>query len=112
MLPSSRFAAIVLSLLMVSERALAERSAPRSVSNTAAGAAPTEAQRRYEEGVRAYAAGRYREAIDLFREADQRAPSAALSFDIARAYTQLGDDAGALSSYREYLRRSENAEDA
>jgi hypothetical protein len=62
--------------------------------------------------VRAYAAGRYREAIDLFRDADRQAPSAALSFDMARAFTQLGDDAGALSAYREYLRRSENPEDA
>ncbi|HEX7671782.1 MAG TPA: hypothetical protein VF395_19445, partial [Polyangiaceae bacterium] len=94
MLSSSRFAAVALSLLMVSERALAERPVSRPVSSTGEGAAsPTEAQRRYEDGVRAYAAGRYREAIDLFRDADQRAPSAALSFDMARAYTRLGDDA-------------------
>jgi hypothetical protein len=113
MLPSSRtsVAAVALSLLMVTGRAVAQQPAPKPNPGEER-ARFTEAERLYEDGVRAYAAGRYQDAIDLFRDADRRAPSAALSYDMARAYVGLGDDAGALGSYREYLRRSENPDDA
>jgi tetratricopeptide (TPR) repeat protein len=60
--------------------------------------------------VRAYEAGRFREAADLFHEADRLEPSALLSFNIAKAYEQMGDEPKALAAYREYLRRLPQAE--
>lgn len=63
------------------------------------------ASARYQEGRSAYASGRYKDAIDCFREADSLAPSPALSFNTALAYDKLLDPAGALAHYREYLRR-------
>ena len=71
-----------------------------------------EAKARYEDGVQAYAGGRYKDAVDLFLAADKLSPSAPLSFNIARAYEKLGDDSGALRWYRDYLRRSPNAQNA
>lgn len=63
------------------------------------------AQARYEQGVTAYEAGRFQVAIGFFREADDLAPTAQLSYNIAQAYEKLGDVARALEYYREYLRR-------
>lgn len=63
----------------------------------------------YEKGMDAFRAGRYREAINAFREADRIAPSPALSFDVALAHEQLGEVARALEHYREYLRRAPDA---
>jgi tetratricopeptide (TPR) repeat protein len=70
------------------------------------------ARARYQEGADAYSAGRYKDAVDLFLEADQLSPSAPLSFNVARAYEHIGDDAGALRWYRDYLRRAPAAENA
>lgn len=70
-----------------------------------------EARARYAEGAQAYAEGRYTDAIDLFLEADRIRPSAALSFNIARAYEKLRDVSGALRWYRDYLRRAQQAVD-
>jgi tetratricopeptide (TPR) repeat protein len=63
------------------------------------------ARARYEAGVAAYRAGRFREAVDAFLAADRLSPRAALSFNIARAYDKLEDVAKALEYYRDYLRR-------
>jgi hypothetical protein len=63
------------------------------------------ARNRYDEGVAAYQAGRFQQAIALFLVADELAPRAALAFNIARAYERLEDNAQALRYYREYLRR-------
>src|SRR6187399_760923 len=71
-----------------------------------------EAKTKYQEGAQAYSAGRYKDAVDLFLAADQMAPSAPLSFNIARAYEKLPDDAGALRWYRDYLRRNPEAANA
>jgi len=70
-----------------------------------------QARRHYTAGVESYEAGQFRDAIDHFLEANRLAPSPALSFNIARAYEKLGDDAGALGFYRDYLRRAPEAED-
>ncbi len=70
-----------------------------------------EAAKRYDLGVHAYQEARYKDAIDLFLEADKLAPSSALSFNIARAYEKIKDSSNALSWYRDYLRREPNAED-
>jgi tetratricopeptide (TPR) repeat protein len=83
---------------------------------TAAGAgtpdARSAAKARYEAGVAAYREGRYRDAIEQFLEADRLAPSAAFSFNIARAYSQASDAPNALRWYRDYLRRSPGAANA
>jgi tetratricopeptide (TPR) repeat protein len=64
------------------------------------------AEQRFSEGAQAYKQGRYREAIELFKQADVLSPSAPLSFNIAQAYERMNDGRGALAWYRDYLRRS------
>jgi tetratricopeptide (TPR) repeat protein len=66
---------------------------------------------RYRRGVEAYQEGRFRDAIDLFLDADQLAPSAALSFNIGSAYEEIGETPSALRWYRDYLRRDPAAAD-
>jgi tetratricopeptide (TPR) repeat protein len=66
----------------------------------------TQAKAKYEQGADAYGAGRYKDAAELFLSADKLSPSAPLSFNIARAEEKLGNPAGALRWYRDYLRRS------
>ena len=72
----------------------------------------TQAKAKYERGADAYVAGRYKEAVELFLAADRLSPSAPLSFNIARAEEKLGDTAGALRWYRDYLRRSPTVRNA
>jgi tetratricopeptide (TPR) repeat protein len=72
----------------------------------------TEAKATFEQGVLAYREGRYLQAAQHFLEADRLAPSSALSFNIAKAYEQLGDTSGALRWYRDYLRRAPSAHNA
>lgn len=83
---------------------------------TAGGASPeqrqSEAKSRYEQGAQAYSAGRFKDAIDFFLAADALAPSAALSFNIARAYEKINDDAACLQWYRDFLRRAPEAKNA
>ena len=68
-----------------------------------------EGKARYERGAEAYSAGRFKDAIELFLQADALAPSAALSFNIARAYEKIGDDASSLQWYRDFKRRAPDA---
>ncbi len=69
-----------------------------------------EAQARFDAGVTAYQEGRFRDAVERFKEADGLAPSALLSFNIAKVYERMGDNRNALASYRDYLRRLPAAE--
>jgi hypothetical protein len=74
-----------------------------------AGAAGSEQRKaqaasKYEQGVAAYLGEHYAEAVRFFLEADAIEPSAALSFNIARAYERLDDDAATLRWYRNYVR--------
>ena len=96
--------ALLFSALLFAAHARAADPAPETPD--ASPQARQEAKERYEQGAAAYEAGRFKDAVDLFREADRLAPSAPLSFNIARAYEKLGDDAGALRWYRDYLRRA------
>jgi hypothetical protein len=66
----------------------------------------------FDEGVRAYAAGRYYDAIDRFTETARIYPNQQLSFNIAKAYDNLGHRSAALCFYREYLRSSSDPPDA
>ncbi len=70
------------------------------------------AKSKYNEGVQAYRAEHYADAVRLFLEADALEPSAALSYNIARAYEKLADDAQTLRWYRNYLRLNPNAAEA
>src|SRR5258706_5923626 len=72
-----------------------------------AGAAGSEQRKaqaasKYEQGVAAYLGEHYADAVRFFLEADAIEPSAALSFNIARAYERLDDDAATLRWYRNY----------
>src|SRR5690606_37027112 len=71
-----------------------------------------QAKAKQAEGVAAFREGRYVSAIEAFREADQCVPSAALSFNIARAYDGLEDTGQSLFWYADYLRRAPEAADA
>ena len=73
--------------------------------------AKARAQTHFERGAKAYKEGRYKDAIDAFLDAHREYPSPSLSFNTARAYERMGDNAGALRFYREYLRQSPGAED-
>lgn len=65
----------------------------------------------FEKAASAYAAGHYYDAIEQFLEVDRFYPNDQLPFNIAKAYDNLGNRAGALRYYREYLRRSPAAPD-
>jgi tetratricopeptide (TPR) repeat protein len=100
-----RRASFVLSwLLCVTSVAHAQTAASPPDPSSEAGKR-AEGRVRYERGAAAYAAGRFRDAIDLFLQADALAPSAALSFNIARSYEKNGDDASTLQWYRDFRRR-------
>ncbi len=101
----ARFISLLLGVSLASVSAHAE---PRELERESE-VARAEAKGMYERAVRAYKARHYREAIELFLAADRLAPRAALSFDVGRAYDQLGDGRAALRCYREYLRRSPSA---
>jgi len=70
------------------------------------------AQGHFARGIGEYRAKRYKDAIDAFLLANDLYPSAAISFNIARAYESLQYPAGALRFYRDYLRRDPAAADA
>jgi tetratricopeptide (TPR) repeat protein len=69
------------------------------------------AKERYKKGVEAYGAGRYKDAIDLFLEANQLSPEPTLSYNIGIAYQDMGDVAAAMRWFRDYLRRAPVAKD-
>jgi tetratricopeptide (TPR) repeat protein len=95
-------------LLSVGRPLLAQNAeAPPDPSSEAGKRA--EGKARYERGAEAYSAGRFKDAIDLFLQADALAPSAALSFNIARAYEKIGDDASTLQWFRDFRRRAPDA---
>jgi hypothetical protein len=69
------------------------------------------AQAIFGQGVAAYKEGRYFDAVELFLETNRIYPDSKLCFNIARAFEGLGNSAGALRYYREYLRRTPAAAD-
>jgi len=66
----------------------------------------------FEKGVTAYREGRFYDAVDIFLETNRLYPDPKLSFNVGRAFEGMGNQAGALRYYREYLRRSPDASDA
>jgi tetratricopeptide (TPR) repeat protein len=70
------------------------------------------ARQHYNTGAQLYAQGKYSDAVDQFLAADRIAPSAALSYDIARSYEKLGETSLALRWFRDYLHRAGEPADA
>jgi tetratricopeptide (TPR) repeat protein len=66
---------------------------------------------KYNRGVEAFGQKRYKDAADLFLEADAIASSASFAYNISLAYEQLGDSATSLKWSREYLRRKPDTPD-
>ncbi len=58
----------------------------------------------FVEGMQAFEERRFGDAISAFRRASELVPSADLTFNIARAYEELGELDGAVENYRRYLR--------
>jgi len=69
------------------------------------------ARGKFREGVKAYDERRYKDAIDLFLQANTAAPSPAFVFNIALAYEGMGDSTSALSWFRSYLRQTTDTPD-
>ena len=107
--------ALVLCLALSARTAFCQErvDAPNSPSDESlAEQRRAQAAAKYQRGVDAYAAAQYKDAAELFLEADKLSPSAPLSFNIARAEDHLGNAAGALRWYRDYLRRAPTAKNA
>jgi hypothetical protein len=69
------------------------------------------AQAIFGQAMLAYKEARYFDAVELFLETNRIYPDSKLCFNIARAFEGLGNTAGALRYYREYLRRTPAATD-
>jgi tetratricopeptide (TPR) repeat protein len=93
-----------------SDEGRAKGSASPTPSREPSGVAA--AKQNYEAGVKAYQNGRHEDAIRFFTEADRLAPSAPLSFNIARVYERMGAGGQAFRFYRDYLRRAPGAANA
>jgi tetratricopeptide (TPR) repeat protein len=105
---TSFLSSIVLVLVCASTTVVAQQTRTgRGVDATVT----REARQHHREGVSAFAAGRYPEAIQAFLAADRLRPSPALSFNIAKAYEREGNTAEALQHYREYLHRAGQPQD-
>ena len=66
----------------------------------------------FEKGVSAYREGRFYDAVDIFLETNRLYPDPKLSYNVGKAFEGMGNQAGALRYYREYLRRLPDAPDA
>lgn len=107
--------ATALALALASSAATPARAEPPAQAPSAEGQAEARrsaAKEKFEQGVAAYKAQRYQDAVKLFLEADAIQPSAALSFNVARSFEKLDDTSGALRWYRDFLRRSPQADNA
>lgn len=103
-----------LALSTVGAPALAEPSAgtPATQSPDTEHESPEDAAKAlYEDGVFQFRKGRYDAAIDAFLKADQLQPSAALSYNIARAYDAAKAPSDSMYWYLDYLERAPDAPD-
>jgi tetratricopeptide (TPR) repeat protein len=65
----------------------------------------------FQQGVAAYRAGKYYEAVEIFLDTQRIYPDTQLCFNVARAYENLGNGAAALRYYRDYLRQADRPSD-
>ncbi len=81
----------------------------RSAPVSAQGDARATAQRHYQAGQKAYAAGDYRGAIREFASAEQLVPSGFNDYNLGLCYDKLGEADPAVRYYRSYLDRVSDA---
>lgn len=105
---SAKYGSLSLLVLTLASPAVAEQPS----SEATVEARREQAKSQFQRGSELYEAGDYQKAVQAFMEADRLAPSAPLSFNIARAYERLNDASGALRWYRDYLRRNPQAPNA
>jgi tetratricopeptide (TPR) repeat protein len=65
----------------------------------------------FQQGVAAYRAGKFYEAVEIFLETQRIYPDTQLCFNVARAYENLGNASAALRYYRDYLRQADRPSD-
>lgn len=106
-----RFLGLAVGLALVSSPATQARAQAPSAEGQAE-ARRSAAKDKFDQGVEAYKQQRYQDAVKLFQEADAIQPSAPLSFNVARSFEKLDDTSGALRWYRDFLRRSPQANNA
>src|SRR5690606_22004450 len=94
-----------LTLASIPLASAAETGNGDAVSTSGTPGATERARLVYERAAQAYAEKRYRDAIDLFQQADALRPNPAFSFNVGIAYEDMGDSAMALRHYRAYLRK-------
>lgn len=104
----AKYGSLALLVTALASPALAETPSSEAAVETRR----EQAKVQFLRGSGLYEAGEYRKAVQAFMEADRLAPSAPLSFNIARAYERLNDPSGALRWYRDYLRRNPQAPNA
>lgn len=118
--PAFGIAAACLLLVQVAAAGPGSVGAPGKTPGPAQAGKPTEARKDakkaraqilFAKGLKAYHEGRYKDAINSFLQAHHLFPSPVLSFNTARAYEKMSDDAGALRFYRAYLRQAPKARD-
>jgi tetratricopeptide (TPR) repeat protein len=63
----------------------------------------------YQNGLKHYNVGEYREALQSFKDAYLLKADPVLLFNMGQAYRQLGDDEGSAREYRAYLREQPDA---
>ncbi|MBI4956798.1 MAG: PEGA domain-containing protein [Myxococcales bacterium] len=88
--------------------------APSAVAGPPEG--PTEAERevarrKYADGEKAFDQKRYRDAVELFLDADRIIADPAFAFNLSETYHALKDSPRALRWAREYLKRAPDAPD-
>jgi tetratricopeptide (TPR) repeat protein len=114
-------------LLTQAGPSFAEKPAPSAATSDATSATPNmapkveldgpeaEAKDRARElflqGVAAYRAGKFYEAVEIFLQTQRIYPDTQLSFNVARAYENLGNVGAALRYYRDYLRQADRPSD-
>lgn len=83
-----------------------------SISSSAARAQVGEAKKHYQQGETLYAEEKYEQAIQEFELAYKLSKRSAILFNIARAYTKIGDDESAILYLQQYLKVDPNSSDA
>jgi tetratricopeptide (TPR) repeat protein len=92
---------LVLTMFMAASTTVLERGMPALAAEDSVSAMRVH----FERGQTHYDLGEFGKALEEFREAYRLKDDPALLFNIGQCQVKLGDDNGALYSYRSYLRR-------
>ncbi len=102
---------LVIAATLLGSTAAATEAGPAPSAAAVTAASETQSRALFRVGLAHYAAGRYPDAIEAFLRARALFANPVLSFNIGSAYEKLGDSAGALGCYRDYLRQAPTAAD-